>query len=123
MVDWHSSRASIHAHRGCCEPSFKSDRKLMTNNILSIEDLKVSYEVGNEDLLALHGFSFFVRKGEILAIVGESGSGKSTTVGVIVGLLPQNAKTTGSIHLDGEEILGAPEKRMRPIRGLKIGFV
>src|SRR5699024_12081836 len=89
----------------------------------SIEDLKVSYEVGNEDLLALHGFSFFVRKGEILAIVGESGSGKSTTVGAIVGLLPQNAKTTGSIHLDGEEILGAPEKRMRSIRGLKIGFV
>lgn len=95
----------------------------MTNATISVTDLQVSYRIGNDEVTALSDFSLEAHPGEIIAVVGESGSGKSTAVGAVVGLLPQNATASGSIRLNGEEILDASEKRMRQIRGLHIGFV
>lgn len=95
----------------------------MKNNVLSIAGLNVDYEVAHRYLPAVRDFELEVSEGEIVAIVGESGSGKTTAMNAMVGLLPLNARSKGSILLNGEELNGAPEKLMQRIRGLKVGFV
>jgi oligopeptide/dipeptide ABC transporter ATP-binding protein len=62
---------------------------------------------------ALDGVDFELRRGEVLGVVGESGSGKTTLGRTLLGLAPAS---TGSIQLDGEEIAGLSEARMRPLR-------
>jgi len=69
------------------------------------------------------GLSFTVRDGARLGLIGESGSGKSLTTLAILGLLPEGAVATGSVRLDGEELLGMPERRLARIRGDRIGAV
>jgi oligopeptide/dipeptide ABC transporter ATP-binding protein len=61
--------------------------------------------------------------GEILGLVGESGSGKSMTALAILGLLPPQARTTGSIRLDGREISTLPEAALCRMRGAEAGIV
>ena len=61
--------------------------------------------------------------GELVAVVGESGSGKSVTMLAVLGLLGPNAKVTGSVRFDGQELLGAPAGVLRRIRGLRIGTI
>ncbi|PZQ73436.1 MAG: ABC transporter ATP-binding protein [Variovorax paradoxus] len=58
-----------------------------------------------------------------LGIVGESGCGKSITVMSLMGLLPSNAKVTGSIRFDGQELVGLPDKAMCQVRGNRIGMI
>jgi oligopeptide/dipeptide ABC transporter ATP-binding protein len=55
--------------------------------------------------------------------VGESGSGKSQMLLGALGLSAENARVSGSVRLDGEEILGAPERRLNQIRGRRVGYV
>ena len=52
------------------------------------------------------GVSFDARAGELLAVVGESGCGKSVAAMALSGLLPRNARVTGSVRLDGAELVG-----------------
>ncbi|OWU72769.1 ABC transporter ATP-binding protein [Phaeobacter sp. 22II1-1F12B] len=61
--------------------------------------------------------NFEIRAGETLAVVGESGSGKSVTSMAVMGLLPKETRIGGSIRVQGQEIVGAPEHRMRKMRG------
>src|SRR5690242_2149705 len=68
----------------------------------------------------LNGLDFEVPTGEFVAIMGPSGSGKSTLLGLLAGL---DSPTSGSIVLDGEDIVGLSEDRMAVVRGRKIGFV
>jgi peptide/nickel transport system ATP-binding protein len=73
---------------------------------------------------AVEGVDLEISAGETVAIVGESGSGKSTTAMAVIGLLPGNGRVVrGSIRLDGEELVGAPESTLRRIRGGSIGLV
>ena len=67
--------------------------------------------------------SFKLSPGRVLALVGESGSGKTVTAMSILGLLPGSASVTGSIRLNGEELLGAHVDRMREVRGGQIGTI
>jgi oligopeptide/dipeptide ABC transporter ATP-binding protein len=70
--------------------------------------------------------SFTVGRGERLGVVGESGCGKSTTLLSLVGLLPAHAAVSGSIRLDGIELLGGtarPDKSLAAARGRDIGVV
>lgn len=78
-------------------------------SLLNVVDLKTSY--GPVNVLA--GVSFTVQPGETYALVGESGSGKTTVIRAIAGLAPAQ---DGSVTFEGQEIRGAPERVMRPLR-------
>ncbi|ACU74451.1 oligopeptide/dipeptide ABC transporter, ATPase subunit [Catenulispora acidiphila DSM 44928] len=92
--------------------------------VLEVTDLRVSFpgEKGTR-LEAVRGLSYQVRRGETLAIVGESGSGKSVSSMAAIGLLPTNAKVTGSVRFRGRELLGLSDKEMSRIRGAGISMV
>jgi peptide/nickel transport system ATP-binding protein len=93
--------------------------------VLEVEDLSLRFVSGRSALHALDGVSFAVGRGEVLGLVGESGCGKSVTALAIMGLLPRHGAeiVSGSIRLDGAELLGAGERVMRRIRGNRIGMV
>lgn len=92
--------------------------------LLEITDLAVSFTTMHGEVKAVEKASLRLEAGRTLAIVGESGSGKSTTAMAAIGLLPGNGRVAaGSIMFDGQELVGLPESRMRPIRGRQIGLV
>jgi peptide/nickel transport system ATP-binding protein len=91
--------------------------------ILEIRDLTVAFDVDCVSAVGVDGVTIDVRAGEVLAVVGESGSGKSVTAMAVLGLLPDNATTTGSIGFRGRELVGLDEAGYREIRGRKIAMV
>jgi len=93
------------------------------NAVLKVRDLSVSFAQDGQLHPAVRGISFEIAKGETVAIVGESGSGKSVTALSTVALLPDSAQVTGSVVYNGEEMVGAPEARLRRVRGNDISFI
>jgi peptide/nickel transport system ATP-binding protein len=91
--------------------------------ILDVSGLTVEFWVDGDWIPAAIDLEYTVAPGEVLAIVGESGSGKSTSSMALLGLLPENARISGSVKLMGEEILGAKPDRLREIRGGKIAVI
>ncbi|WAP54337.1 ATP-binding cassette domain-containing protein [Streptomyces sp. S465] len=85
----------------------------MTAPLLAVEDLVVEYPVADGVFRAVDGVSFTVPPGGSLGVVGESGCGKSTVARSIVRLL---RPTQGRILLDGTDIAGLPQRRLRPLR-------
>ena len=70
---------------------------------------------------AVSGVSFSLEQGATLGVVGESGSGKSVTFLTVMGLVdPRQSTVTGSVKLDGEEMLGMGQSRLRQIRGKRM---
>ncbi len=88
--------------------------------ILEIRDLTVSFP---GQVVAVRGVDLSLRRGEVLGLVGESGSGKSVTALAAMGLLPSSATVTGSVRLDGEEIVGASDRSLSALRGNRIAMV
>ena len=86
---------------------------------LVVEDLRVA--IGGRELL--HGVSFELAPGERLGIIGGSGSGKTLTALAIAGLLPREARVSGSVRADGRELLGLGDRELAAIRGDRIGMV
>lgn len=95
----------------------------MTESILQIRDLRVTFSTQMGELRAVRGVDVDVAPGEILGVVGESGSGKSVSFLAAMGLLPKSATITGSVKLDGEELIGAKSKAIRSIRGRSLAMV
>ena len=101
----------------------------MNAPLLEIRDLAVDFAQSGAAVHAVRGVSLDVARGEIVGIVGESGSGKSVTALSVLQLLRGVARyPAGSIRLHGadgraEELMGAPEARMRAIRGNRISMV
>ncbi len=88
--------------------------------MIAIRDLEVRF--GRR--VVAHVPELDVAAGEIVGIAGESGSGKSMTALAILGLAShQGAAVSGSIRLDGEELVGLPERRLRALRGRRIAMV
>ena len=88
--------------------------------IIAIHDLKKSYHVGEIDVHALRGVDLDVARGEFLSIIGPSGSGKSTLFHIIGGLTPP---TSGSIFIDGQDLLKMTEAGRTNLRKTSVGFV
>ncbi len=97
----------------------------MTHPLLSIEDIIVDFETRAGKARVLDDVSLEVNSGEILGIVGESGCGKSMTALSIMGLVPDppGKVTSGSIKLDGRELVGLDHESLRQIRGKDIGMI
>ena len=93
-------------------------------NVLSVENLTISYRSGGLWREVVHRVSFTIKRGEMLAFVGESGSGKTTTAQAIIGLLAENARLdAGTVRLNGEEISRWSGKRLDNLRGARISLV
>ena len=93
--------------------------------VLEVNNLSVSFHTYGGEVQAVRGVSFDLFEGETLAIVGESGSGKSVTAQSIMQLIaqPPGEYKSGSIILDGEDLLKKTEAEMQHIRGQEIGMV
>ncbi|WP_430473946.1 ABC transporter ATP-binding protein [Thalassospira lucentensis] len=89
--------------------------------LLNVRNLAVSFA----GVPAVKGVSFAMARGETMALVGESGSGKSVTALSLLQLLPYPRAThpTGSIIFDGQEMVGADERKLRKIRGNRISMI
>ena len=93
--------------------------------LLEIDDLHVTFGQGAKAVPAVKGASLAIEKGETHALVGESGSGKSVTALSVMQLLPYPLANhpKGSIKFEGKELVGAPGKVMREIRGNRIAMI
>ena len=92
--------------------------------LLEVKDLHTSFFTDAGEVRAVNGVSFNLDHGKVLGIVGESGSGKSVTAYSIMQILANTGKiVSGSIKLDGQELVGAGEKVMKNIRGNKVSII
>lgn len=83
--------------------------------IVEVADLRVAF--GRDRREVLHGVDFTLAKGERLGLIGESGSGKSVTALAVMGLLAETATVTGSVRIDGHEIVNQPDRVVARLRG------
>ncbi|MGY1717229.1 ABC transporter ATP-binding protein [Geodermatophilus nigrescens] len=93
--------------------------------VLEVEDLSVTFtRRGEQPTRAVDGVSFSVAPGETVGLVGESGCGKSVTSLAIMGLLPRRGvEVGGSVRLHGQELIGAPDRELRGLRGADMAMV
>ena len=96
----------------------------MTQPILSVRDLKVSFRVEGQWRPVVHGVSFEIGPRETVALVGESGSGKSVTALSCMRLTaPGSSRIEGRVLLEGRDLLALPESDMREVRGNDIAMI
>ena len=93
------------------------------SHLLEVSGLSVDFAVDNYWVPAAKKLDYFVDSGKALAVVGESGSGKSASSMAMLGLLPSNARVTGSVKLGGREILGLKGDDLRRVRGREIAVI
>jgi len=95
------------------------------SKLLAINDLSVSFGRGAGEVQAVRGVSFYINRGETVALVGESGSGKSVSALSVMQLLPYPLAhhPTGSVKFKGEELMGVADGRMRQLRGDDIAMI
>lgn len=94
------------------------------SDILTVKNLRVSFDTDGGVLQAVRGIDLTLSEGEVLAIVGESGSGKSVTSKAMLGILPKNAVVnSGVIEYRGRDLLSLNEKEMCALRGREIAMV
>jgi len=88
--------------------------------VIRLEEITKTYQMGSRELTVLHGITFRIEPGEMVAIMGPSGSGKSTTLHVL-GCLDQ--PTTGRYFLDGKDVSRLSRHELATVRAQKIGFI
>jgi len=91
--------------------------------LLRVDDLHVTFRTGRGTVRAVDGVDLEVGPGQILGLVGESGSGKSVTLRSIARILHPNAHASGHVFWRGEDLLRAPETRLRAVRGAEIAMI
>ena len=94
------------------------------STILQVENLKTVFSSRGQEVQAVRGVSFEVNKGEIVGLVGESGSGKSVTMKAILGILPENAKTSADVlRFQDKDLLSLNEEEYRKMRGKEMTMI
>nr|WP_148213791.1 ABC transporter ATP-binding protein [Alicyclobacillus acidocaldarius] len=97
---------------------------MVSQPLLSIEDLHVEFDRGEDTVYAVNGVSFSIAEGETLGIVGESGSGKSVTLMSAIGLIRENGRIrSGRAVFQGTDLLKLSERQLEDVRGREIGVV
>ena len=92
--------------------------------LLEVTDLRTTFDTPRGTVVAVDGVSLHVEAGETLGIVGESGSGKTVLARSLLGLVPSRAATTtGSVRLQGRELVGLSAKAMRDVWGVQAAMV
>ena len=92
--------------------------------LLEVKDLHTSFFTDAGEVKAVNGVSYTLDRGKVLGIVGESGSGKSVSAYSIMQILAGTGRiVSGSIKLDGQELVGAGESVMKTVRGNKISII
>jgi len=94
--------------------------KVTTVPLISAQDLERTFILGSERIKALHGINMTANSGEMLVITGPSGSGKTTLLNLLAGL---DMPTSGSVHLDNQDLATLSEWELAQLRRRKIGFV
>jgi putative ABC transport system ATP-binding protein len=92
----------------------------MEDRVIYAENLTKVYRMGKMEVYALNGVSFFIQRGEVVAIMGPSGSGKSTLMNIL-GCL--DSPTSGDYILDGEHVSRLKDDQLAKVRNRKVGFV
>jgi peptide/nickel transport system ATP-binding protein len=96
----------------------------MTAPLLDVTNLATYFHTRAGVVKAVDGVSFSLRKGEVMGLVGESGSGKSVTGFSLLGLIdPPGRIASGSIRLDGQELVGMAPSQLRRLRGKRMAMV
>ncbi|WP_439124811.1 dipeptide/oligopeptide/nickel ABC transporter permease/ATP-binding protein [Marivita sp.] len=93
--------------------------------LLEVQGLETQFHVKDRVYRAVGGVDLHVETGECLGIIGESGSGKSVTALSLMGLVasPPGVITGGAVHYDGEDLIGAPYRRLRDMRGRNVAYI
>ena len=91
--------------------------------VLQVTDLTVHFGVDNVWVPAALNLSYSIERGKVLAIVGESGSGKSASSMAVLDLLPENSRISGSVTLNGRELMGLKPQQMHTVRGGQIAMI
>lgn len=95
----------------------------MSNTILDVKNLHITFEQPKVSKQILEDVSFSVKAGKCLGILGESGSGKSMTTKAILGLLNRDFKISGSATFEGADLLQMSDGDLRTLRGSAIGMI
>jgi peptide/nickel transport system ATP-binding protein len=96
----------------------------MAEKLLEIKDLVIEADIDDKWTPIVHGLSMSLERGEIIGFIGESGAGKSTFGLTALGYTKPGCRiVSGSIKLDGDELVGASDAELRNIRGNKVTYV
>jgi len=91
--------------------------------LIEVDNLRVRLNTSRGPADAVRGVSFALARGETLGLIGESGCGKSVTALALMGLLPESAAISGSIRLDGRELIGLREADYCKLRGNRVSMI
>lgn len=90
---------------------------------LEISDLVVTYRPAGAEVKALRGVSLQLAGSRTVGVIGESGAGKTTLALSTLMLLPADSSISGSVRVNGTELVGASEQTLRTVRGLEVGLM
>ncbi|WFU38327.1 ABC transporter ATP-binding protein [Bradyrhizobium sp. CB82] len=91
--------------------------------LIDVDNLSVRLNTSRGPAQAVRGVSFSLKRGETLGLVGESGCGKSITALALMGLLPDSAVLSGSVRLDGRELIKLSDADYCRLRGNRISMI
>ncbi|HYA56427.1 MAG TPA: ATP-binding cassette domain-containing protein, partial [Nitrososphaerales archaeon] len=91
--------------------------------LLDVRGLCIDYKLQNGYLRAVDSVSFQIDEGEVLGLAGESGSGKSTIAHSILKILPRTTRVSGSILVDGTEVVQMDDRAARAYRWKVVSLV